>query len=83
MLNSAQIGKFLPHLAKMSLTTSRSQKRDAPSTQDDNEAQFYDSYRKVTEEYDKDFLNKYGGDLDTTLIFVGSTSSFGEHVLTR
>ena len=83
MLSNALMGKFLSHLAKMSLTTSRSQKRDALSTQDGNEARFYDSYRKVAEEYDKDFLNKYGGDLDTTLIFVGSTSSFYEHVLTR
>ena len=60
---------------KLSLTTSRSQK------QDDREARFYDNYRRVAEEYDKDLLKKYGGDLDTTLIFVGSAQSFDEHVL--
>ena len=66
----------------MSLTTSHSQKQGALSAQDDDETRFYDNYRKVAEEYDKDFLKKYGGDLDTTLIFVGSTSSFDRHVLT-
>ena len=83
MPNNALIGKFLSHLTKMSLTTSRRQKQDALSIRDDNEARFYDSYHKVAEEYDKDFLNKYGGDLDTSLIFVGFTSSRGERVLTR
>ena len=31
---------------------------------------FYEDYRKVAEEYDKEFLKKYAEDLDTTLIFV-------------
>ena len=66
----------------MPLTTSCSQNQGTPPAQDDHEARFYDNYRKVAEEYDKDFLKKYGGDLDTTLIFVGSTSSFDERVLT-
>ena len=55
----------------MSLTTSRSQKQGTLSTQGDHQTQFYDYYRKVAEEYDKDFLKRYGEDLDTTLIFVG------------
>lgn len=53
-------GKFLAHLPKMSLTTSHSQKQGALSGQDDDETRFYDNYRKVAEEYDKDFLKKYG-----------------------
>lgn len=48
------------------------------STQGDREARFYDYYRKVAEEYDKEFLKRYGEDLDTTLIFVGSTLSLDE-----
>ena len=33
--------------------------------------EFYDKFQRVADEYDLDFLNKYGTDLDTTLIFVG------------
>jgi hypothetical protein len=47
-----------------------SQKRDTLPIQDDYQAQFYDHYRRVADEYDKDFLKKYEEDLDTTLIFV-------------
>ena len=34
-------------------------------------AEFYDKFKHEVEDYDKEFLDKYGGDLDTTLIFVG------------
>jgi len=32
--------------------------------------EFYDKFQRVADEYDRDFIGKYGGDLDTTLIFV-------------
>ena len=39
--------------------------------QEDHKARFYDDYRKVAEEYDKEFIKKkYDEDLNTTLIFV-------------
>lgn len=38
--------------------------------QEDHGARFYEVYRKVAEEYDKEFLKKYDEDLNTTLIFV-------------
>jgi hypothetical protein len=44
--------------------------------QEDHTARFYEDYRKVAEEYDKEFLKKYDEDLDTTLIFVSPMSSF-------
>ncbi|KAF9780438.1 hypothetical protein BJ322DRAFT_981223, partial [Thelephora terrestris] len=42
---------------------------------EDYQTRFYDNYRKVAEEYDKDFLKRYGEDLDTTLIFAGLFSA--------
>ena len=80
--NSNRMGRFFSPSTKISMTTSHSQNQGTSQTQDDHEARFYDSYRKVAEEYDKDFLKKYGEDLDTTLIFVGSTPSCDERVLT-
>lgn len=38
--------------------------------QEGHRARFYADYRKVAEEYDKEFLDKYDEDLNTTLIFV-------------
>ena len=37
--------------------------------QEDHQAQFYEDYRKVADEYEKEFLKKYGEDLNATLIF--------------
>ena len=54
-----------------------------PLTQKDHQAQFYADYRKVADEYDKEFLKKYDEDLNTTLIFVSLTSSFNECMLTK
>lgn len=59
-----------------------SQKHDTTPIQD-YQARFYNEYRKVADEYDKEFLKKYDEDLDTTLIFVGLSSTFAERVLTR
>jgi hypothetical protein len=58
-------------LTGMLLRVSCSRKQDIPSTdQEDHGARFYEVYRKVAEEYDKEFLKKYDEDLNTTLIFV-------------
>jgi hypothetical protein len=43
-----------------------------PPTQEDHRAHFYEDYRKVADEYDKEFLKKHDEDLNTTLIFVCS-----------
>jgi hypothetical protein len=32
--------------------------------------EFYNKFQHEADEYDRDFLRKYSGDLDTTLIFV-------------
>ena len=32
--------------------------------------EFYDKFQREADEHDRDFMNKYGSDLDTTLIFV-------------
>ena len=42
---------------------------------EDHEARFYEDYRKVAEEYDKEFIKKYDEDLNTTLIFVGPSQT--------
>jgi hypothetical protein len=55
----------------MSLRLSRKWNRDAlPTDREDHQARFYEDYRKVADEYDKEFLKKYDEDLNTTLIFV-------------
>ena len=60
----------------MSLNPPYSLKQDTTPTQEDHRARFYESYRKVADEYDKDFLKKHDEDLNTTLIFVSSTRGF-------
>ena len=47
-----------------------SRRQNALPTKEDPETQFYTNYRKVAEEYDKEFLKKHDEDSDTTLIFV-------------
>ena len=60
-----------PCLIRISLNLSCSRKQDLSSADhEDHQAQFYECYRKVAEEYDKEFLKKYDEDLTTTLIFV-------------
>ena len=34
--------------------------------------EFYNKFQREADEYDRDFLKKYGSDLDTTLIFVSA-----------
>ena len=60
-----------------------SRKQEILPIQEDHQARFYARYRKVADEYDKEFLEKCDEDLNTTLIFVSFTSSFSERVLTR
>ena len=50
--------------------------QDPSPDQKSNEARFYDDYRKVAEEYDKEFQKKYDEDLNTTLIFVSPPEAF-------
>ena len=61
----------------------RAKQDKLPVDLEDHEARFYEAYRKVAEEYDKDFLKKYEEDLNTTLIFVSLASSCIESPLTR
>ena len=74
---------FISGLARMTLRSPCSQKRNVVSTQEDPRGQFYEVYRKEAEEYDKEFMKKYDEDLNTTLIFVSFVSSFGGRVLTK
>ena len=43
--------------------------QDTLPPKEDYQAQFFENYRRVADEYDKEFLRKYE-DSDTTLIFV-------------
>ena len=56
----------------MLLRLSCSQKEDPPlpTDREDRQAQFYENYRKLAGDYDKEFLKKHEDDLKTTLIFV-------------
>jgi hypothetical protein len=49
-----------------------SQSQDVSPVQQDHRAQFYNEYRKVANEYNKEFLKKNKEDLVTTLIFVSA-----------
>lgn len=48
--------------------------QDISPAPEDHRTRFYEGYRKVAEEYDKGFLKKHDEDLNTTLIFVGTSS---------
>ncbi|KAJ7150811.1 hypothetical protein C8R46DRAFT_830104, partial [Mycena filopes] len=41
----------------------------------DKTTNFWNAYKTVADEYDKEFQQKYGTDLDTTLIFAGLFSA--------
>ena len=59
------------HSTRISLSQSHSGKQDKlPADREEHQARFYEVYRKVAEEYDKEFSKKYDEDLNTTLIFV-------------
>ena len=53
------------------------------STPEEVRPRFYEGYRKLAEEYDKEFDKRYDEDLNTTLIFVGLGSRVGVYLLTR
>jgi hypothetical protein len=53
--------------------SSSSKKQDMLPVQEDLKTRFYENHRKVSEEYDKEFLKKHDEDLNTTLIFVSAT----------
>ena len=66
-------GKFqFLGVTEFSLRSGRRQKQEPPPTREDHEAKFYNDYRRVADQYDKEFLKKYDEDLNTTLIFVSS-----------
>jgi len=44
-------------------------------TKTDSTKNFWTAYKKVADEYDDDMVSKYVGDLDTSLLFVGTFSS--------
>ena len=63
-------------------TTPCSRKQDTFPVQEDPQTRFYADYRKMADEYDKEFLKKYDEDLNTTLIFVSLIQRFCEYALT-
>ena len=58
-----------------------SRRQDVHSTPEEFRSRFYEDYRKVAEEYDKEFDKRYDEDLNTTLIFVSLTSHSDVSVL--
>ena len=56
---------------------------DLQHYQADFRAQFCRHYREEAEEYDKEFMKKHDGDLNTTLIPVRHGRCLGTHVLSR
>jgi hypothetical protein len=50
-------------------------------TKTDPTKTFWTAYKKVADEYDKDLVSTYAGDLDTSLIFVSPFSSFVHSIL--
>jgi hypothetical protein len=50
--------------------TSRSSREETAFIREDRRARFYEKYRQVAEEYDKEFLEEYSEDLGATLTFV-------------
>ena len=44
-----------------------------PIKNDDPQLDFYTMYKRETDEYDTEYMQKYNEDLNTTLIFVGSS----------
>jgi hypothetical protein len=69
--------------AKPLLTSFYSPEQGMLPNDEGHRVQFYDTYRKVAEEYDKEFVKQHDEDLNTTLIFVSSASKVGERVLTQ
>ena len=74
---------FFRPTAQLLLRSWCSQKMEDFPTQEDHQARFYEHYREVAERHDKEFLKKHDEDLNTTLIFVSSSSGFGGRALIR
>ena len=80
------MGRVQPHVhLEHHLNVSHSQKRDTRSTPEDirSRFRFYEDYRKVAEEYDREFNKRYDDDLNTSLIFVSLTGCLDAHGLIR
>ncbi|KAF9783430.1 hypothetical protein BJ322DRAFT_1070796 [Thelephora terrestris] len=56
---------------------------DAPPAPKDLRTLFYEHYHKEAEEFDKEFMQKYGEDLSTTLIFAGLFSAVTSAFITQ
>ena len=80
--NGEHVRQQLDEKLRSSPTRAWSPKQDELPAQGDLQAHFYDHYRKVAEEYDKEFLKRHDEDLNTTLIFVSSPPGFDERMLT-
>ena len=82
MTDSRRIGRFsfVPDLNVAE--TSRNREEETLSPQEDYRSQFYKHYRREADEYDREFMEKYDGDLDTTLIFVSFVRCSGVLVVT-
>jgi hypothetical protein len=44
-----------------------------PVKTNDSRTEFFAAYRRESGEFDRDYVGKYDGDLNTSLIFVGDT----------
>ena len=83
VLNPRQTGNFPHALTMASLRPACSPKHEAMPTQEDHRTRFFEEYREVAKEYDKEFLKKHDEDLNTTLIFVSFLWVFPQSVLTK
>ena len=59
----------------------RSQGKGSPPTED-HRARFYETYNQEAEDYDREFVKRYEGDLNTTLILVSPVRCSDSHLLT-
>ena len=80
--NGEHVRQQLDEKLRSSPNRAWSPKQDELPAKGDLQACFYDHYREVTEEYDKEFLKKHDEDLNTTLVFVSSPPGFDERMLT-
>ena len=76
MLDDRQPRELCPRSVNFLLRHSYSRGQGMAPVQKDLQTQFYKEYRKVAEEYDKEFIKIYDDDLNTTLIFVSPPSHF-------
>ena len=51
-----------------------------PIKNDDPRLDFYTMYKRETTEYDTEYMQKYNEDLNTTLIFVRLSTTFGRYI---